>query len=75
MSKYEFGMTGYYFRMLSKLIKNNQYKDHTYTDEEKAIILYKVISEKIPHRDKHDQMRNKMPWLLYIATSLIAKSD
>lgn len=75
MSKYEFGITGYYFRALLKLLKDNKYKDHEYSDEEKAIILYKLTSEKIPHRDKHDQMRNKMPWLLYIATSLIAKSD
>lgn len=75
MSKYEFGATGFYFRALMKLLKNNTYKDHTYTDEEKAIILYKLTSEKLPPREKHEQTRNNMPWLLYIATCLIAKAD
>lgn len=75
MSKYEFGATGFYYRALEKLLKNNKYKDHEYTDEEKALILYSVTKEKIPFREKHEQVRNDMPWLLYIATCLIAKSD
>lgn len=75
MSKYEFGITGFYYRMLMKLLKKNKYKDHEYTDEEKAVILYHLTSAKLPYREKHDQIRNNMPWLLYIATCLIAKSD
>lgn len=75
MSKYEFGATAFYFRSLMKLLKNNTYKDHTYTDEEIAVILYKLTSEKLPYREKHDQTRNNMPWLLYVATSLIAKAN
>ncbi|MBO5435443.1 hypothetical protein J6A31_06600 [bacterium] len=75
MSKFEFGITGFYYRALMKLLgKNNKFKDHVYSDEEKAVILYKITSEKLNHRDKHDQIRNNMPWLLYIATCLIAKS-
>ena len=75
MSKYEFGATGFYHRALTKLLNNNKYKDHEYTDEEKAVILYSVTSEKLPFREKHEQIRNNMPWLLYVATCLIAKSD
>lgn len=75
MSKYEFGAAGFYYHALEKLLDNNKYKGHEYTDEEKAIILYSVIKEKIPFREKHEQVRNNMPWLLYIATRLIEKSD
>lgn len=75
MSKYEFGMTGFYYRKLSSLLTNGAYKDHVYTDNEKAMILYKLTSEKLPYREKHDQKRNNMPWLLYIAACLIAKSE
>ena len=73
MSKYEFGITSFYNRKLCKLLE--VYKDHDYTDEEKAVILYSLTSEKLPHREKHDQTRNNMPWLLYIASAVIAKSD
>lgn len=75
MSKYEFGATGFYYRALTRMLIDNTYKDHKYTDEEKAIILYSVTSEKLPYREKHEQIRNNMPWLLYVATCLIAKSD
>lgn len=75
MSKYEFGMTGFYYRALCRLLTNGAYKDHTYTDAEKATIIYKLTSAKLPHREKHDQKRSNMPWLLYIAACLIAKSE
>lgn len=75
MSKYEFGMTGFYYRCLCKVLKDNKYKDHEYTDEEKAVIIYYLTSHHLPHREKHDQTRNNMPWLLYIAAQLIAKNE
>lgn len=75
MSKFEFGATGFYYRALKKLLKDNTYKDHEYTDAEKALIVYSATSANIPYRAKHEQSRNGMPWLLFVATSLIAKSD
>lgn len=76
ISKYEFAVTGFYHRALMQLLDDdNRYKDHQYTDEEKAVILYSITSEKIPYRPKHDQTRNDMPWLLFIATRLLSKSD
>jgi hypothetical protein len=35
--------------------------------------LYEVAKEVLPYRDKHDQVRNNLPWLLNLATSVIAK--
>ena len=74
-SSYEFGMSGFYYRALNSLLKDNTYKDHEYSDEEKAYIIYKRTTEELDYRPKHDELRSGMPWLLYIATCSIAKSD
>lgn len=74
-SAFEFGATGFYYRALNKLIESDEYKNHEYTDEEKAIILYTVTSRMLPERAKHETIRNGMPWLLFVASQLIAKSD
>ena len=74
-SRYEYGMAGFYYRLLSHLLTNGSYKDHTYTDEEKVMIVYKLISDKLEYRPKHDQFRNNMPWLMFVANNLVAKSD
>lgn len=71
LSRYEFGCIGFYSKLLSRLLPDSKYKDHTYTDEEKALILYSIATKKIPHRDKHESVRNGMPWLLYLATKQI----
>lgn len=74
-SKYEFGMCGFYRRAFKRLITNEQYKGITYTEEQEAIILYTLLTEKLEHREKHDTKRNGMPWLLFLATRCILKSD
>lgn len=73
-SRYEYGMTGYYFRRLQRLLQNGKYKDHEYTEKEQAIIIYKLTSEKLEYRPKHDEMRNKMPWLLYLAAHMLSEN-
>lgn len=74
-SKYEFGMCGFYRRALHRLTKNEQYADIQYTDEQEAIILYTILTSKLEHRPKHDSTRNGMPWLMFIVTQCILKSD
>lgn len=75
-SNFEFGISGFYYRMLQSLLPNGgTFQGHTYTDEEKAIIVYKCVESVIEHRDKHDTKRNGMPWLLFVASTLIAKSE
>lgn len=74
MSKYEFGMTGFYYRSLMKLLKSPYYKNVTYTDEEIAIILYMLLLDNLEFREKHNTKRNNMPWLLYMTTQLVAKN-
>jgi hypothetical protein len=75
MSRYEFGMAGFYWRALKRLLKNPQYSNAEYTDEQKAIVIYVLLSENLEFREKHDSQRNGMPWLLHLATQIISKSD
>lgn len=73
-SSYEYYAARFYYTKLKTLLAVS-YKNHSYTDEEKAIIVYSLISSKIPYRNKHDESRAGMPWLLFIATRMIAKTD
>ena len=72
-SAYEFGISGFYYRTLKQLLKD--YPDHEYTDEEQAVLIYKTVESVIEYRAKHDQTRNRMPWLLFIASTVIRKSE
>lgn len=74
-SAFEFGATGFYYRILNKILESDEFNDHEYTDNEKAIILYTVTTNMLPERAKHETIRNGMPWLLFIASQCIAKSD
>ena len=73
MSKYEYGFTGFYHSKLKKQIQLPHYKSHTYTDNEKAWLLYEIAMQKLEHRANHDENRNGLPWLLYLAQEIIAK--
>ncbi len=72
-SAYEFGISGFYYRILQQILPN--YSDYTYTDEDIAVLIYTVVESIIEYRTKHDQTRNRMPWLLYIASTVIRKSS
>lgn len=76
ISKYEYGHIGFLYWNLKKLLNISYIKAaHEYTPSEKAWMLYTVAKEKIPRRDKHEEYRNNLPWLLYLAGEIIAKSD
>lgn len=75
MSKYEFGMASFYYHALKRLLSNNQFKNIEYLDEQCAVILYEILKKKLEFRPKHEEQRNGLPWLLYVATQLIGKSN
>lgn len=75
MSKYEFGMAGFYYNALERLTKNKLYADIKYTNNEKAVIIYTLLQENLEYREKHDTKRNNVPWLLYMAAQLVGKSE
>ena len=72
-SKYEFSYIAWANHRLDKMLNTPAVaQEHTYTDSERAWFLYKIASEFLPHRAKHDEQRNNMPWLLYLASEVIA---
>lgn len=90
MSKYEYGYIGFLHYKLNQILKVNTIaiekvyseehgkeisKKYIYSDNEKAWILYNVAKERIQHRAKHDEMRDNLPWLLYLAREIIAKTE
>lgn len=75
MSKYEYGFMGFLYYKLKKQLALQDYKEHKYSDNEKAWLLYTVAKNKIPKRQKHDEYRNNLPWLLYLASEIIAKDE
>ena len=74
-SAYEHYLSRFYYTRLKKMLREAQYADLNYSDEDKALIIYTIASEKLPYRNKHDESRAGMPWLLFLVTRMIAKTD
>lgn len=74
-SAYEHYASRFYYTRLKKLLSNPAYTGTDYSDEDKAIIIYSIAKERIPYREKHDETRAGMPWLMFIVTRMIAKTD
>lgn len=88
VSKFEYGCMGFFHTKLKSILKVNTIaieevfseeeqkmvpRKYIYSDNEKAWIIYEVCKDKIPHRAKHDETRDGLPWLLYLAREVIAK--
>ena len=83
-SRYEFAVAMHYNSRLSTMLlalkkqikaQETQKEPHEYTLEERAYIIYLALKETVPHRDKHDTVRQDLPWLLYLAQEVIAKAE
>lgn len=75
-SKFEYGCMGFFHFKLKQILKVNTIAPgYAYSDNEKAWIIYEICKDKIPYRAKHDEMRDGLPWLLYLAREVIAKDD
>jgi hypothetical protein len=76
ISRFEFGFIAYYNTNLKKFFETKyQIEQLEYTSTDQAWLLYLAARNEIPYRAKHDERRNKLPWLLYIASEVIAKDD
>ena len=75
MSRCEFAYLGSKYCQLANLLSGTRIKKngHTYTAEDYIRLLYAISIQQLPHRDKHDTMRQHMPWLLYEATQIVAQ--
>lgn len=89
LSRYEYGYIGFLYYKLNQILKVNTIalydvkseetgktvkQKYVYSDNEKAWILYTVAKDKIPYRAKHEEQRDGLPWLLYMAREIIAKN-
>lgn len=66
-SRFEFGYTGFMNYRMEVVLKIDRFRKHKYTESEKVWLLYEAVKTNIPYRDKHEETRNNMPWLMYIA--------
>lgn len=73
-SAYEFGMSAFYYRLLNNTLSQKPYCDRLYTNEEKAMLIYKCTKKNITPRPKHNETRLGMPWLLFVAANVTAKT-
>lgn len=72
-SSYEYGMASSRFHMLHKILPDWKFKDHKYTHEEIVLLIYDYLKESAEPRPKHTACRNGMPWLCYIADTVVAR--
>jgi hypothetical protein len=72
-SRYEFGLLAFKFRRMLSLLKSTRIQklEHEYTPEEETRMLYAIAQQVIPYRDKHDETRQGMPWLLFVSRSVV----
>ena len=71
VSAYEFGYCGHLYRFMCRLLNEEPYRNHVYTRSEWTYMLYDYCKEYIPYRAKHDEKRQGLPYLLYIAKRMI----
>lgn len=70
LSRYELGAANFYHGKLKTLLSTDAAKrwNHDFTFDEKAWIVYEVLTAYLDERPKHSSMRDNMPWLLYLST-------
>lgn len=75
-SRYEFSILGALLKRLTPALPflSQEYSTQ-YDASMKAWLLYEAAREVIPHRAKHDELRNQMPLLLNAATDLLARRE
>lgn len=71
-SRFEFAIIGFYSNKLARLLDFKSYKNHEYTLQERMVLLYNIIQDKIPYREKHDTMRQDLPWLMYNCKKILS---
>lgn len=73
-SRWEFGNLGYLYSRVQSLLRTDVMRNaHHWDESSRAWLLYEVAAQMLPGRDKHAEMRNQMPYLLYIATAMVAQ--
>lgn len=74
-SRFEFSALGVLFNRLKPILVAVKDAEPTAVFDESATswLVYEAAVRLLPHREKHDEMRNGMPLLLNAAVSLVAR--
>lgn len=77
-SRFEFAVLGVYWVRLEKILSTLAFPPGTdvesFTDSARAWLIYRAAVHALPHRDKHDETRNGLPYLLDRAVAMAALS-
>lgn len=76
IGKWEFAYISFMYWKLRSILKVQCIEqEHTYNEDEKAYFLYTIACQVIPYRQKHNEYRQNLPWLYFLAQEVIAKND
>ncbi len=64
-SRWEYGYLWHIISKILTIIEKAAAENHDYTDNEIIWLVYETAKEQIPHRPKHDTLRNGKPFLLF----------
>lgn len=75
MSRYEYAYISSRYRLLRMILKLSRIEGngHVYTIDERWAILLECAVSFLDHREKHDQMRCGMPYLVYNTRSILMR--
>lgn len=77
MSRYETGWLSHKYNVMTQLLKASfiTKNKHEYTLSEQTCLLAELARRNLEHRDKHDEIRTGMPYLLYTAQWVIMRTS
>lgn len=78
-SRYEFGYASklHYTAKrasINMIDANANYYNLNLTKEQEIMLVYMVLKQMLPPRQKHNELRNGLPWLLYTSQMVYVKS-
>lgn len=69
MSRYEFSTAMHYMNCVNRITDYvTELSGQEYTDSDRIRLTARVLTDMLEHRPKHDERRNGMSWLVYVAT-------
>mgnify|MGYP006989955557 FL=1 len=75
MSRYEFAVIGSIRRSLNIMLDIPMFARRIRLDEQQQILMiYQIVTEILPYREKHDETRDGKPLLLYQVMNSFATS-
>lgn len=77
-SRYEYGYEFFLYKQLCRYLASDYIKNQkrlTYDHNQRMWIVFLIAQEVLPHREKHDTLRDGLPLLLYNARNVVASYD